>query len=96
MKVVGATNAFVKIPFFIEGMFIGIVAGVASWFLTKVTYEAIVQLFKDDVTIWEIFGLVNVIPFDSVTWYVLAANCILGALLGAIGTIISTGKYVKV
>ena len=77
-------------------MFIGIVAGVASWFLTKVTYEAIVQLFKDDVTIWEIFGLVNVIPFDSVTWYVLAANCVLGALLGAIGTIISTGKYVKV
>lgn len=96
MKVVGATNAFVKIPFFIEGMFIGIVAGVASWFLTKVVYEAIVQLFKDDVTIWEIFGLVNVIPFDSVTWYVLAANCVLGALLGAIGTIISTGKYVKV
>ena len=96
MKVVGATNAFVKIPFFIEGMFIGVVAGVASWFLTKVTYEAIVQLFKDDVTIWEIFGLVNVVRFDSVTWYVLAANCVLGALLGAIGTIISTGKYVKV
>ncbi len=96
MKVVGATNAFVKIPFFIEGMFIGIVAGVASWGLTKVTYEAIVQLFKDDVTIWEIFGLVNIIPFDDVTWYVLAANCLLGALLGAIGTVISTGKYVKV
>lgn len=96
MKVVGATNAFVKIPFFIEGMFIGIVAGVASWFLTKVTYEAIVQLFKDDITIWKIFGLMNVLSFDSVTWYVLAANCVLGALLGAIGTIISTGKYVKV
>ena len=96
MKVVGATNAFVKIPFFIEGMFIGVLAGVASWILTKITYEAIVQLFRDDVTIWEIFGLVDVIPFDQVTWYVLAANCVLGALLGAIGTIISTGKYVKV
>ena len=96
MKVVGATNAFVKIPFFIEGMFIGVIAGVASWILTKITYEAIVRLFRDDVTIWEIFGLVDVIPFDQVTWYVLAANCVLGALLGAIGTIISTGKYVKV
>lgn len=96
MKVVGATNSFVKIPFFIEGMFIGVIAGVASWILTKITYEAIVELFKDDVTIWEIFGLVDVIPFDQVTWLVLAANCVLGALLGAIGTIISTGKYVKV
>ena len=96
MKVVGATNAFVKIPFFIEGMFIGVAAGAASWILTKITYEAIVQLFKDDLTIWEVFGLVNIIPFDSVTWYVLAANCVLGAFLGALGTIISTGKYVKV
>ncbi|MDE7234670.1 MAG: permease-like cell division protein FtsX, partial [Ruminiclostridium sp.] len=46
MRVVGATNSFVKIPFFIEGMVIGIVAGAVSWIVTKVTYEAIVELFK--------------------------------------------------
>ena len=96
MKVVGATNAFVKIPFFIEGMFIGVAAGAASWFVTKVAYEALIQLFEGDITIWRIFGLVNIVQFDDVMWYLLAANCILGAFLGAIGTIISTGKYVKV
>lgn len=96
MKVVGATNAFVKIPFFIEGMFIGVAAGAASWFITKITYEALVQLFREDITIWQIFGLSSMVRFDDVTWYFLAANCILGALLGAVGTIISTGKYVKV
>lgn len=96
MKVVGATNAFIKIPFFIEGMFIGIVAGAASWFITKITYEAVVGLFKENLEIWQIFGLVDVISFDSVTWIVLAANCVLGALLGAIGTVISTAKYLKV
>ena len=36
----------------------------------------------------------GIIRFDDITWYVLAANCVLGALLGAVGTIISTGKYV--
>ena len=96
MKVVGATNAFVKIPFFIEGMFIGIVAGAAAWGLTKVIYEAIIQLFAKDLTIWQIFGMVDVIRFDTVNWYVLAIDCLLGAFLGAVGTIISTGKYVKV
>ena len=96
MKVVGATNSFVKIPFFIEGMFIGIAAGVASWLITRVTYNAVVGLFKENLEIWQIFGMVDVISFDSVTWYVLAANCILGALLGAIGTVISTAKYLKV
>lgn len=96
MKVVGATNAFVKIPFFIEGMFIGIAAGAAAWGITKLTYEAIIGLFRENLEIWQIFGLVDVISFDSVTWYVLAANCLLGALLGAIGTVISTAKYLKV
>ncbi len=96
MKVVGATNSFVKIPFFIEGTFIGIIAGAAAWILTKLTYEAILKLFESDITIWQVFGLVNIIQFDSITWYVLGADCLLGAALGAIGTIISTGKYVKV
>lgn len=96
MKVVGATNSFVKIPFFIEGMFIGVVAGVVSWLITKITYEAILGLFEENITIWQIFGMVNVISFDDVTWIVLAANCVLGALLGAVGTVISTAKYLKV
>ena len=77
-------------------MFIGIAAGAASWILTKLTYEALIQLFEGDITIWRIFGLVNIVQFDSITWYLLAADCLLGALLGAIGTIISTGKYVRV
>lgn len=96
MRVVGATNSFVKIPFFIEGMVIGIVAGAVSWIVTKVTYEAIVELFKENITVWQIFGLNGLIPFESVTWWVLAANCLLGALLGAIGTVMSTAKYLKV
>lgn len=96
MRVVGATNSFVKIPFFIEGMVIGIVAGAVSWIVTKVTYEAIVDLFKENITVWQIFGLNGLIPFESVTWWVLAANCLLGALLGAIGTVMSTAKYLKV
>lgn len=96
MKYVGATNAFIKIPFFIEGMFIGIIAGVASWGLTKLTYDAVIQIFSEDLTIWQVLGMVNIIPFDDVTWYVLAFNCAAGALLGALGTVFSMGKHLKV
>ena len=77
-------------------MFICIAAGVASWFITKLTYEAIVGLFQSNFEIWQILGMVEVMPFDNVTWIVLAANCVLGAFLGAIGTVISTAKYLKV
>ncbi len=96
MKSVGATNSFIKFPFFIEGMFIGVVAGAVSWVLTKVSYEALVSFFAEDLTIWKVLGLSNVIPFSDVKWYLLAFNCIAGALLSAIGTVFSMGKHLKV
>lgn len=96
MKSVGATNSFIKFPFFIEGMFIGVVAGAVSWMLTKIAYEALVSFFADDLTIWQVLGLSNVIRFDDIMWYMLAFNCIAGALLSAIGTVFSMGKHLKV
>lgn len=96
MKHVGATNAFIKTPFFIEGMFIGVLAGTASWGLTKIAYESVVSLFTGDIGMWEVFGLVNIIQFSEVQWTMLALNCIAGALLGAVGTVFSMGKHLKV
>lgn len=96
MKSVGATNSFIKFPFFIEGMFIGILAGVVSWYLTKVTYEALVSFFAGDITIWRVLGFSNIIRFDEVMWIALAFNCIVGAVLSAIGTVFSMGKHLKV
>jgi cell division transport system permease protein len=96
MKHVGATNAFIRIPFFIEGMFIGILAGAASWGLTRVAYNSVVAVFEEDIMLLQIFGISNVIVFDDIMWLALAANCLAGALLGAIGTVLSMGKHLKV
>ncbi len=96
MKYVGATNGFIKAPFFVEGMFIGILAGAASWGLTWLVYDSVYSLFGDDLTLWQMFGVFNLIPFEDIRWIVLALNCGVGALLGAVGTVISTGKYVRV
>lgn len=96
MKYVGATNGFIKLPFFVEGMFVGILAGAAAWGLAWFIYDSIFSLFTENFTLWEMFGFFNLIPFDSVNWTVLAIDCGAGALLGAVGTIISMGKYLKV
>lgn len=96
MRYVGATNGFIKAPFFVEGMFIGVLAGVASWGLSWIVYDAVFSMFGNDITLWQMFGFFDLIPFTSISWIVLAVNCAAGALLGAVGTVISTGKYVKV
>ncbi|MCL1832416.1 MAG: permease-like cell division protein FtsX [Oscillospiraceae bacterium] len=96
MKYVGATNAFVRIPFFIEGMFIGLLAGVASWILTRFSYDSVITMFGDDVTLWAALGLTELIKFESISWIVLAVNCVIGTALSATGIIMSMGKHLKV
>lgn len=96
MKYVGATNGFIKLPFFVEGCFVGVMAGAAAWGLSWFIYDSIFSLFTDNLTLWEMFGFFNLIPFGDVSWIVLAACCLAGAALGTAGTMISMGKYLKV
>lgn len=96
MRYVGATSGFIKAPFFVEGMFIGILAGAAAWGLTWLIYDSVFALFSADLTVWQMFGFYGLTPFGDIMWYVIAVNCAAGALLGAVGTVFSTGKYLKV
>lgn len=96
MKYVGATNGFIKLPFFVEGCFVGALAGATSWGVAWFIYNSVFSLFTDNLTLWQMFGFFNLIPFDNVKWLLLLANCIAGAVLGALGTMISMNKYLKV
>lgn len=96
MRYVGATSGFIKTPFFVEGMFIGIIAGAAAWGLTWLVYDSVFSLFSADLTLWQMFGFYGLTPFEDIMWLVLAVDCAAGALLGAVGTVISTGKHIKV
>lgn len=96
MKYVGATNGFIKLPFFVEGCFVGIMAGAASWGLTWFIYNSVFSLFTGNLTLWQMFGFFDLIPFDNVKWLLLLANCAVGAFLGAVGTMISMNRYLKV
>ena len=75
MRYVGATSGFIKAPFFVEGMFIGILAGAAAWGLTWLIYDSVFALFSADLTVWQMFGFYGLTPFGDIMWYVLAVNC---------------------
>lgn len=96
MKYVGATNTFIRIPFFVEGMVTGMLAGVAAAGLTWFGYEKFIEALSKQMTLWKAFGIDEFIPFDSVVVKVVLGYVGAGALLGAIGTVISTRKHLKV
>ena len=96
MKFVGATNSFIRIPFFIEGMVTGMLAGAAAAAVTWFGYDSLIDALKTQMTLWKAFGMSEFIPFDSIVVKLVAAYVVTGALLGSIGSVFSTRKHLKV
>lgn len=90
MKSVGATNTFVRTPFIIEGILLGLVSGFISSVLLKFIYEALLNVFKI-----KSISTVEVISFSSVAVQVFAVSMVFGAVLGILGSAVSIGKYLR-
>ncbi|MBQ2823692.1 MAG: permease-like cell division protein FtsX [Oscillospiraceae bacterium] len=96
MKYVGATNAFIKIPFFVEGMTLGILAGGVAAVITIFGYSELASMLMGETTILTAMGISGLISLDEIMWPLVGAYVAIGALISAIGTVMCTRKYVKV
>lgn len=96
MKYVGATNSFIRTPFFVEGMVTGLFAGTGAFFITWSVYNAIFKVMQSEETLMNAFGLGSLIPFEDIRLYVLVAYLIAGSFVGALGSVISTRRHVDV
>jgi cell division transport system permease protein len=96
MKYVGATDSFIRFPFFIEGMVTGFFAGVIALLLTFLVYNAVVNTLQNQVALLSIIGMGNIIRFSDIYLPVASCYVIGGALIGAVGSAISTRRYINV
>lgn len=96
MRYVGASKSFVEIPFFVEGMIIGILSAGIAFGLTWLAYAEIFGMISSDVSMLSIFGLSSIIPFEQIALPTGLAYLAFGIVLSAIGTVISTRKHLNV
>ncbi len=96
MKYVGATNAFIRMPFFVEGMITGLFAGAGAFLLTWFGYNSVFKILTGSISVMEVIGMGAIIPFASIRVYVLVAYIIAGSVVGGLGSVISTKKHVNV
>lgn len=89
MKSVGATNAFVRIPFVIEGIIIGLTSAVISVGALTVLYDAVIKAVEN------ILPMTNYVAFTDVMWYIILAFVGAGVGVGALGSLLSIRKYLK-
>ena len=88
MKSVGATNWFVRVPFIVEGVIIGLLSGGVASGLLVLVYNKLVS----SIASIPLFSPVDIGP---ITWRITLIFMLAGALFGALGGLITLGKYLK-
>ena len=96
MKYVGATNAFIRMPFFVEGMVTGFFAGAGAYFITWAIYRSAYNMLTEQGMLMKTFGIGSLIPFEKIRLYIVLGYLVSGALIGAVGSVISTRKHIDV
>ena len=86
MKSVGATDWFIRIPFVAEGIVIGVLSGVLATLLIDYIYNNVS---------WGSEMFFSLVSFDRYRWLFAAAFLGAGIIFGAIGGVISIGRYLK-
>lgn len=94
MKYVGATNQFIRWPFIIEGVIIGVLAAGITILIVGAMYDFVIQTIEQS-NILQIMG-VTLLQFPEIVNLIAIAYVILGIGVGMIGSSISMKKYLEV
>ena len=90
MKYVGATNFYVRVPFFLEGLIIGIVGALLADVAIYFGYAAILEYFAANL------AFVTLLSDPNLMMLIMLVLLVGGTLLGALGSNIAIKKYLKV
>lgn len=94
MKYVGATNGFIRTPFMIEGVIIGLISGIISILVVGGGYNYIANALANSET-WQKLSI-NLLSFKEMFAQIVLVYILLGVGIGIVGSSISMKKYLEV
>ena len=92
MKMVGATNSFIRLPFVIEGLVLGILGGGLAFLAEWGLYNLVTGKLVSSIT----GSLIEVVPFRSIALEMFIIYMAVGILVGAFGGVNAIRNYLKV
>ena len=92
MKMVGATNGFIRLPFVVEGFTLGMLGAAVAFALEWVLYDALVLKIEEMDTL----RLLNFVPFDELLIPMVATFAAAGMFVGIVGSWTSIRKFMDV
>lgn len=89
MKLVGASNGFIRWPFLVEGMLLGLIGGLIAILIVGFGYQWLADYIRSTLT------FMPVVAETTQIWQVLGLLILVGMGLGATGSVISLRKFLK-
>ena len=98
MQYVGAKDGFIRFPFLVEGLLIGLTAATVSFLLLGLGYTYLMQWLWDNYSTDFIMGffLSNAIEFRSIALYMFGGFAGLGCFLGMSASSVFVRRYLRV
>ena len=95
MKLIGATNGFVRMPFILEGLLIGLIGAVIPLIIIYFLYNQAVNYILSRFSVLENF-MNGLLPVNNVYRVLLPIGLLLGMGIGLIASLITIHKHLKV
>lgn len=92
MKFVGATNNFIRWPFFVEGLLLGVLGSIIPIILITTGYYYLIANVSDRINV----HFVEFIPFNPFVWQLSFVVLLIGSVIGVWGSVTSIRKFLKV
>ncbi len=96
MKYVGATDTFIRLPFMVEGMIIGLISALLSFGVLWVGYEYVMQWIGEAPSSWLQLAYQNLVSFSDIAPQVFGGFTAAGVGFGVAGSLFFVGRYLKV
>ena len=92
MKMCGATNWFVRAPFLVEGVILGLAGGIIAFFCQWGIYGLITRAMMES----GILSIITTVPVGNISHVVLLVFLLVGFAIGGGGSVMAIRKFLKV
>ncbi len=92
MKLVGATNGFIRWPFFVEGLLLGVMGSIIPIIIVLTGYYYVEDILSKQTT----YKFIELLPYTPFAFQLSGIIVAIGAAIGVWGSLMSVRKFLKV
>lgn len=96
MRYVGATKAFIRLPFIVEGVLLGLISAGIAYLIIWQSYSYALRNLIGQSTSWLNAAMASIIPFEQIALPLALFFVVSSVFIGVLGSAVSIRNHIKV